>query len=79
MSGSERSGMRASNLGRWVVGIGLLVTIMRGASSAGAASPTGADPTGRYLVDGEGKPFFWLGDTAWNLFRFPTARMPIST
>ena len=24
---------------------------------------------GRYFVDGEGKPFFWLGDTQWELFR----------
>lgn len=27
---------------------------------------------GRYFVDGEGRPFFWLGDTLWELFRaFP--------
>ncbi len=26
-------------------------------------------PNGRYFVDGEGKPFFWLGDTLWELFR----------
>ncbi|MFW5866778.1 MAG: DUF4038 domain-containing protein [Armatimonadota bacterium] len=24
--------------------------------------------SGRYLVDGDGAPFFWLGDTAWGLF-----------
>jgi len=24
--------------------------------------------SGRYLVDGDGTPFFWLGDTAWGLF-----------
>ncbi len=24
---------------------------------------------GRYFVDGEGNPFFWLGDTQWELFR----------
>lgn len=23
---------------------------------------------GRYLVDGKGQPFFWLGDTSWPLF-----------
>src|SRR3954467_10643040 len=22
----------------------------------------------RFIVDGDGKPFFWLGDTAWELF-----------
>ncbi len=26
-------------------------------------------PNGRYFVDGEGTPFFWLGDTLWELFR----------
>jgi len=26
-------------------------------------------PNGRYFLDGEGKPFFWLGDTQWELFR----------
>jgi len=25
-------------------------------------------PNGRYFVDDEGKPFFWLGDTQWELF-----------
>jgi hypothetical protein len=25
-------------------------------------------PNGRYLMTGDGKPFFWLGDTAWLLF-----------
>jgi hypothetical protein len=27
---------------------------------------------GRYLVGPEGKPFFWLGDTAWLLFQMTT-------
>lgn len=25
-------------------------------------------PNGRYFIDGNGKPFFWLGDTSWPLF-----------
>src|SRR4030065_67598 len=25
-------------------------------------------PNGRYFVDRNGQPFFWLGDTAWPLF-----------
>ena len=25
------------------------------------------EPSGRYLLDPKGKPFFWLGDTAWLL------------
>ena len=24
---------------------------------------------GRYFIDGKGTPFFWLGDTLWELFR----------
>ena len=27
---------------------------------------------GRYLIDRDGKPFFWLGDTAWGLFQIPS-------
>ncbi|MHB8898265.1 MAG: apiosidase-like domain-containing protein [Thermoguttaceae bacterium] len=27
---------------------------------------------GRHLVDAEGQPFFWLGDTAWLLFQMTT-------
>ncbi|MEW6753808.1 MAG: DUF4038 domain-containing protein, partial [Candidatus Latescibacterota bacterium] len=29
----------------------------------------GVSPDGRYFVDEEGKPFFWLGDTQWELLR----------
>jgi hypothetical protein len=27
---------------------------------------------GRHLIDRDGKPFFWLGDTAWLLFQMTT-------
>jgi len=30
--------------------------------------PLKVSANGRYFVDREGKPFFWLGDTAWPLF-----------
>src|SRR5690349_5690208 len=30
--------------------------------------PVRVSPNGRYFVDADGKPFFWLGDTAWPLF-----------
>ncbi len=30
--------------------------------------PIKVSPNGRYFVDRDGKPFFWLGDTAWPLF-----------
>jgi hypothetical protein len=34
---------------------------------AGVPGPIKVSPNGRYFVDREGKPFFWLGDTAWPL------------
>jgi len=30
--------------------------------------PIRVSPNGRYFVDAKGRPFFWLGDTAWPLF-----------
>ena len=35
---------------------------------AGVPGPIKVSPSGRYFVDRDGKPFFWLGDTAWPLF-----------
>ncbi|MBR9999296.1 MAG: glycoside hydrolase family 140 protein [Cyclobacteriaceae bacterium] len=32
------------------------------------AQPVGVSENGRYLVNEDGKPFFYLGDTAWELF-----------
>ena len=34
-----------------------------------AAGPLRISANGRYFVDHAGKPFFWLGDTQWQLFR----------
>jgi len=31
--------------------------------------PIGVSSNGRHFVDGGGEPFFWLGDTQWELFR----------
>jgi hypothetical protein len=31
--------------------------------------PIQVSSSGRYIVDHCGKPFFWLGDTQWELFR----------
>ena len=43
--------------------------------SVGGAAPRGATPTGlrvsdnkHFLLTADGQPFFWLGDTAWELF-----------
>ena len=32
------------------------------------AGPIRVSSNGRYFVDRDEKPFFWLGDTAWPLF-----------
>lgn len=34
----------------------------------GFAQPVRVSENGRYLVNGDGSPFFYLGDTAWELF-----------
>jgi hypothetical protein len=59
------------NQGRWTIGIFILVAVSMGAQGTLASWPKGAAPVGRHLVDQDGKPFFWLGDTAWNLFQIP--------
>ncbi len=35
---------------------------------AAASPPTKVSPNGRFLLTKDGKPFFYLGDTAWELF-----------
>lgn len=34
--------------------------------------PVRVSPDGRHLLDDRGRPFFWLADTAWELFHRPT-------
>lgn len=47
---------------------------MSSASGAAEVGPIGVSPDGRYFIDQSGGPFFWLGDTQWELFRaFPLA------
>lgn len=41
--------------------------------SRGVNGPIRVSPDGRYFVDKDGTPFFWLGDTAWPLFAEYTA------
>ena len=36
--------------------------------NAAADGPLKTSANGRYFVDQTGKPFFWLGDTAWSFF-----------
>ncbi len=39
-----------------------------GPTNAGAQWPVQVSGNGRYFVDAQQQPFFWLGDTAWPLF-----------
>jgi hypothetical protein len=49
----------------------LLFILAIGAADATAQAPPAlkVSKNGRFLVTTEGKPFFWLGDTAWRLHR----------
>jgi hypothetical protein len=74
-----------NSLARWlsvaVVPSGVLAVLLASASAAWAAPPPDAsersvknlrlkvNPNGRYFVDQNGKPFFYLGDTAWLIFQ----------
>jgi len=45
-----------------------LLALMAVDSRADVRGPIRVSPDHRYFVDADGKPFFWLGDTAWPLF-----------
>lgn len=49
----------------------LLIVLALGAADTAAQAPPALKvaKNGRFLVTTEGKPFFWLGDTAWRLHR----------
>jgi Protein of unknown function (DUF4038) len=51
---------------------GLTAVVRDGGDSAVASSAQGINPKvspdGRYFVDQNGKPVFWLGTTQWQLF-----------
>jgi hypothetical protein len=46
----------------------LMIVVLAPIGSAEAPGPVKVGPNGRYFVDRDGRPFFWLGDTAWPLF-----------
>lgn len=50
----------------FLTAIAALLSAQSGVSSF--SEPLRVAPGGRYFVDGEGRPFFWLGDTPWQLF-----------
>ena len=64
-------------VGRWPLVWGIALSWM----SASAAMPRlKVSDNGRFLVYEDGRPFFWLGDTAWHMFgksvREPATNQP---
>jgi Protein of unknown function (DUF4038) len=53
---------------RATLGCLLLVFFACGTGPAQAAPRLKVSPNGRFLVKEDGSPFFYLGDTAWELF-----------
>ncbi len=57
--------------------VAALLTSPLGAQDArGVNGPIRVSADGRYFVDKDGQPFFWLGDTAWPLFASTRPRRP---
>ena len=52
----------------WLVASPTLADLPAGSTAARATWPGRVSDNRRYLLDREGKPFFYLGDTAWELF-----------
>lgn len=47
----------------------IIALLIAGMATAGAVDPpVRVSPDGRSLVRADGSPFFWMGDTAWELF-----------
>ncbi len=67
MPSSCRREYRFAPLDTFLLGF-LVLTLMTKPLLGEVAGPIKVSPSGRYFVDQQGKPFFWLGDTAWPLF-----------
>ena len=54
----------------WIAAAACLVSLAFSLPNRVMAAPQRLEVSenGRFLVDGQGQPFFWLGDTAWELF-----------
>lgn len=52
---------------RWLTAVAMMLAIPAAPAAAQDVPPLGISQNDRYLEAG-GKPFFWLGDTAWLLF-----------
>ena len=57
---------------RWVLGMAALALAISSPLSARQPAQLKVSENKRFLVTADGQPFFWLGDTAWELFHRPT-------
>ena len=62
---TQRSTFRLFAAALFTMAVGPVVTPLAAATVNG---PIRVSADGRHFVDREGRPFFWLGDTAWPLF-----------
>ena len=53
---------------RWVLGMAALALAISSPLSARQPAQLKVSENKRFLVTADGRPFFWLGDTAWELF-----------
>jgi len=67
--------LQSRKIGPWkrfpglsVVLLAAAITTWPGHAAAAAAPRLKVSENKRFLVYADGKPFFWLGDTAWELF-----------
>lgn len=54
---------------RHVTLAGILIFVAACVSAEAAPGPIRVSPNGRYFVDANGAPFYFLADTQWELFR----------
>jgi hypothetical protein len=59
--------MRAATPAVCVLVLALVATLAGTTAGADVAGPLKVSADGRHFVDRSGRPFFWLGDTAWPL------------
>jgi hypothetical protein len=57
-----------SSLARTLLLVAAPLSLSAGSLEAAAAHPLRVSPDGRHLVRADGRPFFYLADTAWSLF-----------
>ncbi|MBQ7028655.1 MAG: DUF4038 domain-containing protein, partial [Thermoguttaceae bacterium] len=69
MNGKRKTTRNAKR--RWAAACAVLAAVAFGAANVRAAETLPrlkVSENGRFLTTEDGAPFFWLGDTAWELF-----------